>query len=76
MGNRIEVYRDDFGWWRWRFVAGNNKKIANSGEGYTEMAGLESALLLLWPTPVPEYDKGLLISVFHGTTMMPIEYTL
>lgn len=28
------VYRDVSGYWRWRLVASNGRKIADSGEGY------------------------------------------
>jgi uncharacterized protein YegP (UPF0339 family) len=33
--DRVEVYRDDAGEWRWRKVAANGEIIATSGEGYT-----------------------------------------
>lgn len=29
-----QVYRDVNQQWRWRLVAGNNRTIANSGEGF------------------------------------------
>ena len=29
-----EVYQDEHGEWRWRALAGNNKVVADSGEGY------------------------------------------
>ena len=28
------MYKDTAGYWRWRLLAGNNKIIAVSGEGY------------------------------------------
>lgn len=28
------VYKDAQGYWRWYLSAGNNRKIANAGEGY------------------------------------------
>ncbi|MES2584749.1 MAG: DUF1508 domain-containing protein [Pseudomonadota bacterium] len=28
------VYKDQLGQWRWYLLAANNRKIANSGEGY------------------------------------------
>jgi len=31
---KFVVYRDKKGEWRWRFVAPNNKIVADSGEGY------------------------------------------
>lgn len=32
------LYKDDKGEWRWRLYAGNNKIIADSGEGYVDKA--------------------------------------
>jgi uncharacterized protein YegP (UPF0339 family) len=34
-GERIELYEDRSGEWRWRWVAANHEPIADSGEGYT-----------------------------------------
>lgn len=31
---QYQVYKDSQNQWRWRLVAGNNRIIANSGEGY------------------------------------------
>lgn len=31
----LEVYQDASGEWRWRCIAGNEKIVADSGEGYT-----------------------------------------
>ncbi|WP_374379497.1 YegP family protein [Dongia sp.] len=28
------IYKDQQGYWRWHLLAANNRKIANSGEGY------------------------------------------
>lgn len=28
------IYKDVSGYWRWYLMAANNRKIANSGEGY------------------------------------------
>jgi uncharacterized protein YegP (UPF0339 family) len=51
--DRIEVYRDDFGELRWRFVrGGNNKIIASSGEGYTEPRGINEALQIIFANEV------------------------
>jgi uncharacterized protein YegP (UPF0339 family) len=33
--DRIEVFRDEAGEWRWRKVARNGEIIATSGESYT-----------------------------------------
>lgn len=34
MSDRVEVYRDDAGEWRWRRFAGNGELVSESGEGY------------------------------------------
>ena len=31
---KFEVYKDEAGEWRWRFIASNGRIIADSGEGY------------------------------------------
>lgn len=36
MTDRVEVYRDSAGEWRWRSVAGNGETITGSGEGYLD----------------------------------------
>jgi uncharacterized protein YegP (UPF0339 family) len=33
------VYKDQAGGWRWTLYAANNRKIADSGEGYVEKSG-------------------------------------
>jgi uncharacterized protein len=33
---RVTVYQDDAGEWRWRRQAGNNEIISASGEGYVD----------------------------------------
>lgn len=35
---RLRFYKDRKGEWRWTLVAGNGKKLANSGEGYKRRA--------------------------------------
>lgn len=37
-GRRAVVYRDAKGEWRWRVIAGNNRKVGDSGEGYKQRA--------------------------------------
>jgi uncharacterized protein YegP (UPF0339 family) len=32
----IDLYHDSEGQWRWRFVAGNGKTLADSGQGYAD----------------------------------------
>ncbi len=45
MDDRVEVYQDARDEWRWRRLAGNNKVIADSGEGYLHRVDcLDSAI--------------------------------
>lgn len=37
-------YRDANGEWRWRLVAANGKRVADSAEGYKTKAGVERAI--------------------------------
>lgn len=39
MGLHFEVYQDRSGQYRWRLVASNGRRIADSGEGYCRKAG-------------------------------------
>ena len=41
------VYRDSISQWRWYLLAGNNRKIANSGEGYHNKADCIAAINLV-----------------------------
>lgn len=41
------IYRDSLSQWRWYLLAGNNRKIANSGEGYFNKADCISAVNLV-----------------------------
>lgn len=41
------VYKDQTNQWRWTLYAANNKKIANSGEGYFNKADCLSAIALV-----------------------------
>lgn len=41
------MYLDVNGQWRWRLVAGNNRIIANSGEGYYNEADCKHAIDLV-----------------------------
>lgn len=52
--DRIEIYLDELGEYRWRYVrAGNNKRLANGGEGYKHRGDLVEALKILFaPTEV------------------------
>jgi len=46
MAPKFELYKDNFGEFRWILVASNGQMIANSGEGYkskdSAKAGIES----------------------------------
>ena len=42
-----EVYRAQAGYWRWRLLAGNHRKIANSGEGYHNRNDVYAAIELV-----------------------------
>ena len=41
------IYRDTVGQWRWYLSAANNKKIANSGEGYWNYQDCVGAIQLV-----------------------------
>lgn len=41
------LYKDVQGHWRWTLYAANNRKIANSGEGYHNKADARHALDLV-----------------------------
>ncbi len=43
MQARFEVYQDKAQQWRWRGIAANGEKIADSGEGYISKANAERA---------------------------------
>lgn len=48
--NEIHVYRDRSGEWRWRALAGNNKIVATSGEGYNNRMYCHKVARALYPT--------------------------
>lgn len=45
--NRVEFYKDTADEWRWRYVAGNNEIMANSGEGYKNRDDCLNAIQLV-----------------------------
>jgi uncharacterized protein YegP (UPF0339 family) len=48
----IEVYRDASGEWRWRWVAANGRRMADSGEGYENRSDcLEAARYIAGTEP-------------------------
>jgi uncharacterized protein len=44
------MYKDSQGQWRWILEAANNKKIANSGEGYHNEQDCRRAIQLVMET--------------------------
>jgi uncharacterized protein YegP (UPF0339 family) len=53
---QYHMYRDANNQWRWRLVAGNNRIIANSGEGYFNEADCRHAIdLVASSSGVPVY---------------------
>lgn len=54
---RYIIYRDVNQQWRWYLEAGNNRKIANSGEAYHNKADCLSAIdLVKGSSNVPVYE--------------------
>jgi len=47
--DKVEIYRDNSGDWRWRAKAGNNRIVADSGEGYTTKGGAMEAAKDMFP---------------------------
>ncbi|MBX3146981.1 MAG: DUF1508 domain-containing protein [Gemmatimonadales bacterium] len=43
----FEVYQDTRSEWRWRLIAANAQRIADSGEGYTSKASCEHGIALV-----------------------------
>lgn len=44
------IYKDTAGYWRWYLKAANNRKIADSGEGYNNEQDCLSAIGLVMDT--------------------------
>jgi uncharacterized protein YegP (UPF0339 family) len=44
---KYEVHQDRAGEWRWRLIASNSKKIADSGEGYKKKSDCLNAINLV-----------------------------
>ena len=52
------IYKDANGHWRWFLLAGNNRKIANSGEGYWNKQDCLSAInLVKGSSAAPVYEQ-------------------
>jgi uncharacterized protein YegP (UPF0339 family) len=50
--NRLQVYEDKHGEWRWRLRAPNGRIIADSAEGYVNRSGALRAARKLIGTPI------------------------
>lgn len=46
-GSRYELYKDNAGQWRWRYVAKNGKTIAISSEGYVNKSDCSHSIELV-----------------------------
>lgn len=60
-GHRIITYRDGIREWRWTFYAPNNKKMADSAEGYKRRSDCKAAIGLLkrfFPSAIVETAEG------------------
>lgn len=44
---KFYIYKDNQGYWRWYLNAANNRKIADSGEGYNNKQDCLSAIDLV-----------------------------
>ncbi len=52
------IYQDQGGYWRWQLLAGNNRNIANSGEGYHNKQDCLNAIGLVKGTAeTPIYQR-------------------
>jgi len=52
------LYHDQAGQWRWTLYAANNRKIANSGEGYWNKADCRHAISLVSTSgSAPAYER-------------------
>lgn len=49
---KFVIYEDKAGEWRWRLRAGNNRLVADSGEGYKTQAGCRRAVERLRQEPL------------------------
>lgn len=48
MINKIEVYKDRSGEYRWRYIASNGNIMATSSEGYVNKGDCVDAVETLW----------------------------
>jgi uncharacterized protein YegP (UPF0339 family) len=47
---KFYIYKDRAGYWRWRLQAGNNRMVADSGEGYFNRDDCLAAMVLVMDT--------------------------
>lgn len=66
------IYKDAQGYWRWYLVAGNNRKIANAGEGYFNKQDCLSAInLVKGSASAPVYE---LLGLVRGSMRLHRAY--
>ena len=46
--DRVEIYKDSKGEWRWRLLASNGQIIATSGEGYVKYSHCVHMVNQMW----------------------------
>jgi uncharacterized protein YegP (UPF0339 family) len=53
------LYKDIAGYWRWTLYAANNRKIADSGEGYVNKGDAQGGIALVKSTntSTPVYER-------------------
>ncbi|MEP3889421.1 MAG: DUF1508 domain-containing protein [Hellea sp.] len=54
---RFILYKDRAGYWRWTLYAANNRKVADSGEGYVNKQDAKHGIGLVqsaWNAPINE----------------------
>lgn len=70
----VEIYYDDFGWFRWRFRSSNGKVLSQSSEGYIEPRSLVRALELSHPGYTLR-DAGQGLTGYGGWYLWPLHNT-
>jgi uncharacterized protein YegP (UPF0339 family) len=67
MNLRFQIYRDIDSQWRWRLIAGNNRILATSGEGYINKGDVMSAIDLVKSSNLASFtSKKLKLQLKHG----------
>lgn len=58
MSDKYEVYKDNVGQYRWRYVASNGRIIADSGESYTDKSNCQHGINIMKASAnTPVVDK-------------------